>query len=380
LSGFLKGKSLGGVSSGLQLLAFSRRHTNPKLAARSSQPTAFFLSSPHQIEQQVLSIFRTNQLLYSILLLMYAALLHLSVFVLREAWTPVAPGVFSAWVYQLLGGASGMSAEITAILLLTAQAAGINAIVLEHRLGEEQNLFPGLFYILISSMLPGMMHLSPALMGNTFLIIAMSELFRTYKNPQASGGIFNVGFWTAVASLFVPAYLVFLILGFVGLNSLRGLDLKERLMLLSGAVVPYGLAGVVMFWNGQLLNGIHTQFQEAFAVASFVTITGFSFWAAASGFSLLVLLALTQFGGLVYRKTIQVQKKVSLLYWMLLIGGLSPFVIKGIQIENWLSVAIPLGIVLGFVFSNLPRRWSESLHLMLLATVLILHYKQFLLP
>lgn len=361
-------------------MAISRRLSNTKLAARSSQPTAFFLSSPHQIEQQVLSIFRTNQLLYSILLLMYAALLHLSVFVLREAWTPVAPGVFSAWVYQLLGGASGMSAEITAILLLTAQAAGINAIVLEHRLGEEQNLFPGLFYILISSMLPGMMHLSPALMGNTFLIIAMSELFRTYKNPQASGGIFNVGFWTAVASLFVPAYLVFLILGFVGLNSLRGLDLKERLMLLSGAVVPYGLAGVVMFWNGQLLSGIHTQFQEAFAVASFVTITGFSFWAAASGFSLLVLLALTQFGGLVYRKTIQVQKKVSLLYWMLLTGGLSTLVIKGIQIENWLSVAIPLGIVLGFVFSNLPRRWSESLHLMLLATVLILHYKQFLLP
>lgn len=328
----------------------------------------------------MLSIFRTNQLLYSILLLMYAALLHLSVFVLREAWTPVAPGVLSAWVYQLLGGASGINAEITAILLLTAQAAGINAIVLEHRLGEEQNLFPGLFYILISSMLPGMMHLSPALMGNTFLIIAMSELFRTYKNPHASGGIFNVGFWTAVASLFVPAYLVFLILGFVGLNSLRGLDLKERLMLLSGAVVPYGLAGVVMFWNGQLLSGIHTQFQEAFAVASFVTITGFPFWAAASGFSLLVLLALTQFGGLVYRKTIQVQKKVSLLYWMLLIGGLSTLVIKGIQIENWLSVTIPLGIVLGFVFSNLPRRWSESLHLMLLATVLILHYKQFLLP
>ena len=215
---------------------------------------------------------------------MYAALLHLSVFVLREAWTPVAPGVLSAWVYQLLGGASGINAEITAILLLTAQASGINAIVLEHRLGEEQNLFPGLFYILISSMLPGMMHLSPALMGNTFLIIAMSELFRTYKNPHASGSIFNVGFWTAAASLFVPAYLVFLILGFVGLNSLRGLDLKERLMLLSGAVVPYGLAGAVMFWNGQLLSGIHTQFQEAFAVASFVTITGFPFWLLRAAF------------------------------------------------------------------------------------------------
>ena len=348
----------------------------------SQQPatTSFFLSLPHQTEQQVLSIFRTNQLLYSVFLLVYAALLHLSVFVLGETWTPVAPGILSNWVYQLLGGASGWGAEITAILLLTAQAAGINSVVLEHRLGEEQNLFPGLFYILVSSMLPGMMHLSPALMGNTFLIIAMSELFRTYKNPHASGAIFNIGFWTAAASLFIPAYLVFLILGFVGLNSLRGLDIKERFMLLSGAVVPYGLSGALLFWNGQLQSGIQTQFQEAFALLSFVTTSGFAFWAALSGFSLLLLLALAQFGGLVYRKTIQVQKKVGLLYWMLLIGGLSTSVIKGIQIENWLSVTIPLGIVTGFVFTNLPRRWSESLHLMLLAAVLILHYRQFLLP
>ena len=113
---------------------------------------------------------------------------------------------------------------------------------------------------------------------------------------------------------------------------------------------------------------------------SFATTSGFAFWAAVCGFSIVLILALTQFGGLVYRKTIQVQKKLSLLYWTMLIGGLSTLTIKGIQIENWLSVTIPLGIVTGFVFTNMPRRWSESLHLMLLAAVLILHYKQFLLP
>lgn len=313
-------------------------------------------------------------------MLLYAAILHLSVFVIKESWTPVAPGILSTWVYHLIGGASGWGAEVAAIVLLTAQAAGINAVVLEHRLGEEQNLFPGLFYILISSMLPSMTHLSPALMGNTFLIIAISELFRTYKNSNASGAIFNVGFWTAVASLFIPAYIGFWILGFVGLNSLRGLDIKERFMLLSGALVPYGLAGTILFWNGQLHIGIQTQFQEAFALLSFATTSGFAFWAAVCGFSVLLLLAMTQFGGLMYRKTIQVQKKVSLLYWMLLIGGLSTLIVRGIQIENMLSVSIPLGIVTGFVFTNMPRRWSESLHLMLLAAVLILHYKQFLLP
>lgn len=328
----------------------------------------------------MLSIFRTNQLPYSIFLLFYAALLHLSVFVIQEEWAPMSPGLLSRWGYDLLGGASGWNAEIAAVLLLTAQAIGINALVLEHRLGEEQNLFPGLFYILVGSVLPGMTHLSPALLGNSFLIIALSQLFRTYKNQHASGAIFNVGFWTAVASLFIPAYIVFLLLGFIGLNSLRGLDIKERLVLLSGAIVPYGLAGTVLFWNGQLAAGIQTHFYETFALASFVTTSGFPFWAAVVAFSLMLLLALIQYGGLVYRKTIQVQKKVGLLYWMILTGGLSTLTIMGIQIENWLSITIPLGIIMGFVFTNMPRRWSESLHLMLLAAVLILHYRQFLLP
>jgi hypothetical protein len=328
----------------------------------------------------VLSLFRTNQLLYSVLLLFYAALLHVSVFILPDAWTPSAPGLLSNWVYELLGGYRGWGAEITALLLLCIQATGINAIAMEYRLGEESNLFPGLFYILLCSALPVLTHLSPALMANTFLIIALSELYAVYKKPSAAASIFNVGFWVAIASLFSPGHLVFLLLGFIGLNILRGLSLRERLMVVVGAVVPYLLVGIYLFWNGQLAKGIAQHFEAGLGFLQFKPSGEFEVWAASVVFGLCIVLALFSYGGMVYRKTIQVQKQLSLLYWMLLIGAGTVLVQAGVQTDQWLAVGIPAGIILGFVFSNLPRRWSESLHLMLLAAILILHYKQFLLP
>lgn len=328
----------------------------------------------------MLSLFRTNQLLYCVLLLFYAALLHVSVFVLPDSWAPAAPGLLSNWVYELLGGYRGWGAEITALFLLCIQATGINAISMEYRLGEESNLFPGLFYILLCSALPVLTHLSPALMANTFLIIALSELYSSYKKPSAAASIFNVGFWVAIASLFSPGYIVFLLLALIGLNVLRGLSLRERLMVFVGAAVPYLLSGAYLFWNGQLAKGIALQFDAGLGFLQFKSAGNFEVWAAAVVFGLCILLALFSYGGMVYRKTIQVQKQLNLIYWMLLIGGGTVLVQAGVQPNQWLAVGIPAGMMLGFLFTKIQRQWSESLHLMLLAAILILHYKQFLLP
>ncbi len=300
--------------------------------------------------------------------------------VLPDAWEPSAPGWLSSWVYELLGGHQGWGAEIASLLLLVAQAAIINGIVLEHRLGEEQNLFPGMFYVLLCSILPGMMHLSPALMANTFLLIALNEIFSVYKNSAAAGSIFNIGFWIAVASLFAPAYIVFLLPAFMGLNILRGLEIKERLMLLTGAIVPFLLGGVWFYWHDQLEQGIAHQFAKRFAWMSFKEAEAFPVWASAAVLGFVVVLALVSYAAMIYKKTIQVQKKIGLLYWMLLAGGLTVPIQPDVQTDQWMAVTIPCGILFGFVFTTLSRRWAESLHLMLFAGVLILQYKQFFLP
>ena len=103
-------------------------------------------------------------------------------------------------------------------------------------------------------------------------------------------------------------------------------------------------------------------------------------WASAAVLGLVVVLALANYAALVYKKIIQVQKKIGLLYWVLLAGGLTVPIQPDVQIDQWMAVTVPCGILFGFIFTNIPRRWAESLHLMLFAGVLILQYKQFFLP
>lgn len=265
-------------------------------------------------------------------------------------------------------------------VLLTVQATVLNAIVLEHRLGEEQNLFAGVFYVLFCSTLPALMHLSPSFMANTFLLIAFGELYKVYKNPNAETVIFNAGFWIGIAALFAPAYLVFLFWVFIGLNSMRGLVFKERLMAFTGALTPFLLVGVWLFWHDQLQYGIQRQFIEGFGWLHFQPEDEFAVWAAGVWGGLAVLVALVSAAGLLYRKSIQVQKKISLFYWLLLLAVPVVLVQSGIQLAHWLTAAVPLGALLGLAFAKLSRRWADTIYILLLATILILQYKQFFLP
>ncbi len=319
-------------------------------------------------------------MLNSVLLLFYAAVLHISSVLLPNDWAPSSPGLASQWVYDVVGMHYNWMTMGLVCTLLTVQATMLNAIVLEHRLGEEQNLFAGVFYVLFCSTLPELMYLSPPLMANTFLLIVLGELYKVHKNPSAETAIFNAGFWVGMAALFAPVYLAFLIWVFIGLNSMRGLVFKERLMAFTGALTPFLLAGAWLFWHGQLQDGIQQQFIKGFGWMHFQPGDNFSVWAAGILSGLAVLIVLASAAGLLRRKSIQVQKKVSLLYWLLLLAGALILVQPGIQIAHWLIAAIPVGALLGLAFINLSDRWAEAIHILLLATILILQYKQFFLP
>ncbi len=316
----------------------------------------------------------------SLLLFFYAAVLHVSAWVLPSQWAPSAPGLAGQWVYDILGDQHSWVTIGLVCILLTIQATILNGIVLEHRLGEEQNLFAGMFYVLFCSTLPGLMHLSPPLMANTFLLVACGQLYKLYKNPSAETAIFNAGFWVGIAALFAPVYLVFLAGVFIGLNTMRGLVFRERLMALTGVLTPFLLVGVWLFWHGRLQDGIQQQFVKGFGWLQFEPEGEFSAWTAGVLGGLAVLVALACATGLLYRKSIQVQKKISLLYWLLLLAVPALLVQPGIQVAHWLIAAIPVGALLGLAFTNLSRRWAETIHILLLAAILILQYKQFFLP
>ncbi len=279
-------------------------------------------------------------------------------------------GVLSDWVYSLISPI-GTGAVFGGIFLVFIQSLLINIIVAKFRMATTVTLFPGLFYALLVSVAPEFLALSPILLANTFFILALWELFESYRKNNVAGHIVNIGFWLGIASLFYFSEIVFLLLAFIGLNVLRAFRLNELLMLIIGFCVPYIACAVYFFWYDGFGN-----FWQAYVLnnCAFLDIKidlNIATYINLALFTLISLVILFSVNVYYAKKNIQAQKNISVLFWGLFFGLLSFVFQSNLRLEHFLIFMVPSGILLSFNFLKLKPQTAEAVHLLLFAAILI---------
>lgn len=265
-------------------------------------------------------------------------------------------------------------AQIIAILLLYVQALVLNQMVRSYGIDDQVGKLPGLLFLLITSCFRDFHTLSPYIIANSFIIIALLQAFETYKRKSCYPNIFNIGFWLGIAALCHFPYIAFAVAGFMSLVILRAPKAQEWLTYLSGLLLPFFFAGVVRFWNDDLsgLGNITTftmpQWLAFLDEPSIVIYIILGFFAAA------ILISLVSFGIYNNRKVIGAQKFISILYWFLLAGGLSLLMQRGIHIDHLLVTTIPLGLFLGMSFAHMNRQVAEFVHVIILLGIYAIYF------
>ena len=287
-------------------------------------------------------------------------------------WSPSGEGLLSGLLYQWIGSQT-LLAHILAIVLLVAQGFLINAIVIGNRLSNEVNLFPGVFYVLTCCLLPDFLYLSPVLIGNTFILISLSQLFSIYKIASCADRIFNVGFWIGVASLFYAPFIFCFILMNAGLNILRAYNLKERLTAIVGMAMPFFLAGFYYFLVDGYSYFWENQFGKNFSFLSFGgDVSGWEGYVKILLFLILIIYVFINNSTYMAKRNIQAQKKISILYWVLTSCLFGAAFQKNLAFEHFISFAPALGVFLAFTFTNFKRQWAESIHFLIFLAALAL--------
>ncbi|MBX2871929.1 MAG: hypothetical protein KTR30_07515 [Saprospiraceae bacterium] len=309
----------------------------------------------------------------SFLLVFYAVAVRFWGLVYIEPWEPVASGIFSDWVYDQVGY-SGMVPAIIATLLVFVEGWMLNALVLRDRLGRDPNLFPGVFFILICSVLPPFLQLSPLHMANFFYILALFELLGIYKKVNCATNLFNSGLWIAIGSLFYPSYLALFILAIAAINTLRSLKVGDILIVLSGVLVPYIYALVYFYWTDQLSMFLGKQFPIQLGIPEIQLSDPVLYYISIFFFGFLVLVLLFSWAGFLAKNVIQVQKKINILYGALFFSILAPFLVDQVSVDLLLYLAVPLGVLSSFSFTNMPSQRAEVVHLIWVAGLLYFHF------
>jgi hypothetical protein len=324
----------------------------------------------------MLTLFRTNQPLANILLLFYLGILRASSFIHPATVMPPPQGIFTTWMFAELPPLS-ITANIAAFLLVFFQATALNITIARYRVASEVSLLPGVFYCLFSCIMPDFLTLSSVLLANTFVILTLFYLFDTYKNSHVAGRIFDAGLWLGVASLFHFSYVLFIIWGIIGLGILRGLRAKEFLMFIIGYTVPFFLLAVYCFWHG-ILPQIGNHFWGNINFFNFSRYNSATLYVKIGVIALILLLTLGASTQFFSRRNMTVQKYLSILYWLILLGGLSVLIQTGVGLVHFLAISVPVGVLLSMVFQRINTATAEALHMLLLMVALILQFEYLL--
>ena len=305
----------------------------------------------------MLSLFKKNIFFNSMMLLAYATILNIIPSIARPAQSDIF-------------GLKGIFATAIHILVLFIQAVFINRMIIENRLHRDIMLYPGVFFILFSSLLPAHWNFSHIHIANFFIIWGIFELFHIYKTTNPAVHIFNASFLVGIASLFCSPMLFFLFLIFIGITNLKKMELVHPIQIAVGGFVPWFLYITYKVWKGT----------EAEIMDAFLPHFGTSFFRFEGGvmntvflilFAFLTFFLFLSYNDIRKKKHIQAQKKVDILY-LSLITSILVMVFHG-NAGGWIFVIPFISIFVGLLVSHITNTSvAEIIHFFLFIGVLVI--------
>ena len=323
----------------------------------------------------MIELFRRNLFINTLLLLPYAVVLRLHTFIWPNRYFYQYDGenIFFKWIYELLS--VPLSQSIVATLLVYIHALILNHISIRNRLGREYTLFPGALYILLISMGKETVYLSPSLISVSLVLIMIVQMFRTYKNQNATTFIFNAGFFAGLAFLLSPHLIFFLLFGYIGLMILRSFKMLERFQYTAGFLVPMILSfSLLYFFKVDVTDSIST----------FITEFGWIDWNSTAEVKTYIFvgvvfffffLSFLSYNRYTLRKSIQAQKKIDLIFWLAFFSLTTTMTNSEISYLGIIILICSISTLFAMNLSWIKNKlYTELIHLSLLAILVYIFY------
>ncbi len=250
---------------------------------------------------------------------------------------PLSAGLFT--LIHLIFGRSVLVYEILGRVLIFFHIIFWNTTLIRYRVFGENTYLPAIIMAALFHFSFDMLRLSPPLLGSTFLMLALGQLFsQTILQKETGESTLLIGIYGGLAIGFHLNFLLFLpYIIFTGM-AISGFSVRQLFLTLSGFLLPVLLIFLFYFWNDGL--------EEAFTI--WKNVFGYEKYAYQPILSWLipgifpVILALSGFflGSLLRGGTINQQKQRQLILLWLLFSSTVFFLVKR-QASYQLLIFIP---------------------------------------
>lgn len=168
---------------------------------------------------------------------------------------PLSAGFLS--IMDIIFGRSQLAYDVVGRVLISFQVVYWNFILIKFRAFEVNTYLPAIIMAALFHFSFDLLSLSPALLGSTFLILALGQLFsQTLLQKDTSESTLLIGIYAGLAVGFHPIYILFLpYMIFTGIV-ISSFSFRQLMLSLVGYFLPLLLISVFYFWNDGLEEAI----------------------------------------------------------------------------------------------------------------------------
>jgi hypothetical protein len=290
-------------------------------------------------------------------------------------------GPFSGMIYGLVHyfvGRSTTAYHNLALILTAIQIFYFTLLVHKKSVFKERNYVPGLVLILFFSLSFDFYTLSPALMGNTFLLLAFGSFLSQIERNGASDDVFEIGVFIGIAFLFYPPLFIFFLWIMLALNLFTGAKIRQQFLVIFGLLLPILLVGIWYFIDGHFGNYYRFFLLQVFEKRQFILN---DFKGLLVSFIIPLVIGVLGFfmvlGSSKYNN-FQTRSQQVILLWFLaaiLSIALMPFLAP----MQFITFVVPLAYFAILYFANFKKIWiAELIFLFVFIAVLFINYQAFI--
>lgn len=299
----------------------------------------------------IISIFKKNLFFNSLLLLPFAMILRLYSLIYSSKLHVVQDGGILYDLFLQILPSNPLFQSFLSVFIVFYEAVLINRLIIKNRFTRNNTLLPGMFFIVLVSLSPLMQNLSPVMLGLVFVILSLSNLFKTYKKYSSERFLFNTGFYLGIAILFYTNYILLILPFFLSLVSIKAFKLREILQMLSGLVLVVYFYLFGMYWIDK---------QPEFPSFDVYSLFGLNIdiyqYLIFSIYLFLIFNTIFSYRKFVIKKSIQSQKKINIYFGILLFSVFTIFFNNPDYIFNYLYlIAFPLSYFTSAIFLRIKN-------------------------
>lgn len=160
---------------------------------------------------------------------------------------PLSGGVF--WVVHLVFGKSALAYKVIAIFIVLFQVIYVNYLFIRYKSFEDNTYIPAFVMTVLFYVSFDLVTLSPALMGSTFIVLALGQLFsQTVLQKEGSDAVLLVGIFGGIAACFhfpLATFLPFLLVSGIVVS---GFSFQQIIVSLIAYAMPLVFCALYYFW------------------------------------------------------------------------------------------------------------------------------------